>query len=121
MRFTVNRMTTAPIHQGCEIDYTIRWLRVPLRWTTLITAYDRNVRFVDEQKRGPYKRWWHEHRFERISDDETLMTDRIEYELPLGPIGAVAHALAVKRQLRQIMDFRAAAIERLFPPPILIP
>ncbi len=118
MRFSVERMPGDEIFNGCEIDYTIRWLRVRIRWTTVITEYERNARFVDEQKRGPYKRWWHEHRFERVSDDITHMTDRVVYDMPLGPLGGAAHALVVRRQLAQILNYRAAVIDRLFPPPL---
>ena len=117
MRFKVDRMHGDEIFGGCEIDYTIRWLRVPIRWTTTITEYERDVRFVDEQKRGPYKRWWHEHCFEPVSDDTTRMTDRVVYEMPLGPLGDIAHTLVVRRQLADILSYRAAVIDRLFPAP----
>lgn len=52
--FTVTHPSEDRIFAGCEIDYTIRWLGVPLRWTTRITEYEPNVRFTDEQRRGSY-------------------------------------------------------------------
>jgi ligand-binding SRPBCC domain-containing protein len=42
------------------------------------------------------------------------MRDRVEYELPLGPLGRIAHTLFVRRQLEAIFDFRARAIAELF-------
>jgi ligand-binding SRPBCC domain-containing protein len=112
----------AGIFDGCELNYTIRWLRIPLRWTTRIRDVEHNVRFVDTQERGPYRRWWHEHRFLTVPEG-TLMTDRIEYELPLGPLGALAHRLAVRHQLEAILDYRSRAIDRIFPAcaPVLRP
>lgn len=105
LRFTVTRPPDADIYAGCEIDYMIRWLGVPLRWTTLITDCDPPHRFVDTQQRGPYRRWWHEHRFVPIGDGATLMTDRVEYEMPLGVLGRIVQPL-VHRQLRGILDHR---------------
>jgi ligand-binding SRPBCC domain-containing protein len=117
MALTVERLPGDQIIDACEIDYTIRWLRVPIRWTTVISDIDRPRRFVDQQKRGPYKRWWHEHRFEQLTDEITLMTDRIEYDLPFGILGGVAHGVAVRRQLLDILEYRAGVISRLFPRP----
>jgi len=44
------------------------------------------------------------------------MTDRVEYDLPFGPIGRFAHAVWVERQLREIFDFRERAIGEIFGP-----
>ena len=99
---------------SCEMRYTIRWLRIPVSWTTVITDYEPNVCFTDEQKSGPYRRWWHEHRF-APRGDTTLMTDRIEYEMPFGLIGRLVHALVVRRQLREILEYRSNAARVMFP------
>lgn len=111
----VRQMDRPRIEQGCNIDYTIRWLRAPIRWRTLIIEHDPPHRFVDTQLRGPYRYWWHAHRFEPLGDDRTLMTDVVEYAMPLGPLGTIAHALAVERQLDAILRYRAKAILRIFP------
>jgi hypothetical protein len=44
------------------------------------------------------------------------MTDRVEYALPLGPLGGVAHRLFVARTLARIFDHRRTVISELFPP-----
>ncbi len=81
----------------------------------VIVEYEHNVFFVDMQKRGPYARWRHEHRFVSISANATLMLDRIDYEVGRGVIGAIADILFVRRQLRRILDYRAARIRRALP------
>ena len=40
--------------------------------------------------------------------------DHVRYELPFGPLGAVAHALFVKRQLRRIFDYRERVMVERF-------
>lgn len=108
-------LTPQPIamHDGALIDYRISLLGVPMRWRTRIEAWRPNERFVDTQLSGPYRRWHHTHTFEEI-EGGTLMRDRVEYQLPLGPLGTVAHALFVRLQLRMIFDHRYATIERIF-------
>jgi ligand-binding SRPBCC domain-containing protein len=44
-----------------------------------------------------------------------VIEDRVQYELPLGPLGRIAHALAVRRQLQRIFDYRESAIAGQFP------
>jgi len=109
-------LTPGPIElrAGARIDYRLSLLGVPFRWRTLIEACEPGRRFVDVQLEGPYRRWRHTHAFEDVPGG-TLMHDRVEYQLPLGPLGAVAHALLVRRQLRAIFDHRRAVIAALFP------
>jgi ligand-binding SRPBCC domain-containing protein len=86
---------------------------LPVHWVTRIPIYDPPHRFVDVQEKGPYKKWRHEHTFEAI-DGQTLMKDRVRYELPVGILGDVVHVLIVKRQLCDIFDYRARKIRELF-------
>src|SRR5262249_6627812 len=69
------------MRRGATLEYRIRWRWVPLHWRTEITAWEPPFRFVDEQVKGPYRRWWHEHLFE-MRDGGTLMRDRVEYAVP---------------------------------------
>jgi ligand-binding SRPBCC domain-containing protein len=64
---------------------------------------------VDAQVRGPYRLWRHTHTFERRPDG-TLVRDHVSYEIPLGPLGELAHRLLVRRDLAQIFDYRQAAV-----------
>jgi ligand-binding SRPBCC domain-containing protein len=96
------------------IDYTIRLSRVPLRWRTLIEIWEPGKRFVDVQLRGPYRLWRHEHVFSAVPGG-TEVRDHVEYELPFGALGTAAHAVWVRRQLERIFDYRARAVEQLFP------
>ena len=101
-----------PMESGTLIDYQIRLFGVPLQWRTRIEEFEPTRRFVDVQLRGPYKLWHHIHEFREVSGG-TLMTDRVQYQLYLGPLGWLAHALWVRRTLVQIFDYRRETIERL--------
>ena len=94
------------------IEYTIRWRGLPIRWLTEIEEWLPGKRFVDRQVRGPYRLWHHTHGFEEAGD-KTIMEDIVRYALPLGPIGRIAHAVLVRRDLERIFDFRASRIQEL--------
>ena len=101
-------------YAGQRITYTVKpMLGIPLTWVTLIEGVEAPYKFVDSQLKGPYKRWWHQHTFEAV-DGGVMMRDRVEYELPLGPLGDLAHGIFVKRKLQGIFDFRTTTLERLF-------
>ena len=68
-----------------------------MKWVTCIAVAEAPHRFVDVQMKGPYKHWWHEHTF-IAKDGGTLMMDKVEYELPLGPLGELDACLDRARQ-----------------------
>lgn len=113
LRFRI--LTPRPIEMrpGARIDYALSLAGVPFRWRTRITEWQPGLRFVDEQESGPYAVWRHTHLFED-EGASTLMRDRVEYAVPFGPIGQVAHRLFVARTLERIFDFRREEIRRRF-------
>ncbi len=107
-------LTPPPIEMrtGALISYRMRVHGIPVRWLTRIEQWEPESRFVDRQLRGPYRLWHHTHTFEPVAGG-TLMRDRVRYAIPLGPLGRVAEALFVRRDLERIFDFRREAVERL--------
>lgn len=107
-------LTPLPIEmcRGTRLDYQLSLFGVPLRWRTRITDWKPLERFVDEQESGPYALWRHTHEFEALGSS-TLVHDVVDYSEPLGPLGALAHVLFVRRTLDRIFDFRRDAMERL--------
>lgn len=104
------------MRDGLEIRYRIRpLLGIPATWGTRITEADPPRGFVDVQSKGPYRFWQHRHRFEPV-DGGTLVHDEIEYRLPLGPLGDLAHGLVVRRELEWIFRYRASAVRSIFAP-----
>ena len=100
------------MREGLRIDYRIRPLGFPQRWTSIISTWDPPRRFVDEQVRGPYRRWHHLHEF-RAVEGGTVITDCVTYALPFGPLGRLAHGVFVGRQLAAIFEHRERAVVQL--------
>lgn len=110
------RITTPPpleMKRDLRIEYKIKWLGLPMYWRTVITSYEPPFLFVDEQEQGPYVLWRHRHTFEP-SEEGTLVRDQVDYILPLGPLGAVAHGLVVGQQLKAIFAYRQRALREFF-------
>lgn len=116
MGFEIVSSPGRELEAGDRIDYRIRIAGLPVRWRTLISDWDPPRSFTDEQEKGPYRRWIHRHTFQPMGDGKVLVTDRVDYELPLGIIGRLAGGLFVRRQLRRIFDYRTEIIRREFAP-----
>jgi ligand-binding SRPBCC domain-containing protein len=102
------------MYAGQVITYTVRpLLGLPVLWMTEITHVEGGRYFIDEQRVGPYRIWHHQHHFRPLPSG-VEMTDLVHYQLPLGPLGQLAHALFVKGRLREIFDFRERKLRELF-------
>ena len=110
LRFRILTPQPITMAMGLLIDYRLRINGLPVRWTSEISTWEPPFRFVDQQRRGPYRRWYHVHEFVD-EGDSTLVTDRVEYEVPGGRL---AHDWLVRRQLMRIFTYRRSAIEAAF-------
>jgi ligand-binding SRPBCC domain-containing protein len=110
LRFQV--LTPGPLEMrtGLRIDYRLRVHGLPLRWQSEITVWEPPQRFVDEQRRGPYRLWRHEHRFAE-RDGGTLCADHVRYAVPGGEL---VYRLFVRRDVERIFEFRRRRLTERF-------
>ena len=113
LHFEIRSPQPIAMRAGATIDYQLSLFGLKFHWRTLIESFAPDSGFVDVQTKGPYRSWRHSHAFSDAPGG-TLVRDRVEYELPFGPLGELAHRLFVARQLRHIFDFRRAAIDAAF-------
>ena len=86
-------------------------LRVALGpfWQTIEAEhieYEPGRMFADHMTRGPFKTWLHRHIVTPIDDSSCTLTDHIEYELPLPPLGRWFGGAIARRQLERLFDYR---------------
>ena len=112
MGFDVKTELPDKMYEGLMIEYTVKpLLGIPMNWITEIKTVKELEFFVDEQRKGPYKIWHHEHHFKEV-DGGVEMTDIVSYELPLGILGRIMHPFLVQKKLEEIFDFRFKAVEQ---------
>ncbi|MES3517082.1 MAG: SRPBCC family protein [Natronomonas sp.] len=85
------------LEAGSRIEMQMRPLGVLPggRWVSVITDReygDGSAMFRDVMEEGPFPAWTHTHRF-FADGEETLIVDRVEYELPGGRVGEAAGPL----------------------------
>lgn len=101
--------------EGATIRYRLRLMGISFEWVSRIAVWDPPREFVDEQVKGPYRKWVHQHLFVETSAG-TRIHDAVTYELPLYPFGELA-APIVYLQVRRIFAYRAWALEQRFGSP----
>ncbi len=101
------------IYTGQLITYKVRpLLGIGLIWVSEITHVERYKLFVDEQRKGPYKMWHHEHHFKPVNGS-TEITDIVQYKLPFGILGNLGLPI-VEKQLEGIFSYRRRKVEEMF-------
>ena len=114
LHFRVTGDIRAPVGPDALLDYTIRWLGVPVKWRTKIIDWSPPRQFIDLQVRGPYALWHHQHTFTPTPSGGTDCRDRVIYRVPVPAVGRLVHHAIVRRQLLGIFRFRRKVIgERL--------
>jgi ligand-binding SRPBCC domain-containing protein len=108
-------LSPAPIEMavGVEIDYRLRVRGLPMRWRSRIAVWQPPHRFVDEQVRGPYRLWHHEHSFES-KDLGTLVRDHVRHAVHGGPLEPLVHRWLVRRDVERIFAYRAERLAERF-------
>lgn len=115
MGFIIKTDLPGKMYEGMMIEYIVTpLLGIPMNWITEIKAVKEGVFFIDEQRKGPYKIWHHEHHFKAV-DGGVEMTDIVSYEVPFGILGKLVHPLIVRPKLEQIFKYRTKRVEDIFP------
>jgi ligand-binding SRPBCC domain-containing protein len=114
LHFTITSDTPEVMHNGLIIEYLIT---IPLigrrRWVTEIKHIDKEHSFVDEQRLGPYRFWYHQHQIVKETGG-VRSYDTVYYQPPLGPAGGILNSLFIDTTLQRIFDFRQKRLADIF-------
>jgi ligand-binding SRPBCC domain-containing protein len=114
MGFIITNQPSETMFEGQIITYKVSpLLGVKINWMTEITTVKDNEYFIDEQRFGPYSLWHHRHHFYEI-DGGIKMIDEVNYKLPFGFLGSVAHLLFVRKKLKSIFEYREKVLIEMF-------
>ena len=101
----VGGVTTGLLSLGQEVTWRAWHFGIPLQMTSRITEMKSPDYFVDEQVKGPFRRFRHVHEFSQDASG-TTMVDRIEFAAPFGLIGRLVERLVLARYLRKLIETR---------------
>lgn len=110
LHFRTMTAGSGEMRPGMVIDHRLRVHGFPLRWRSEITNWDPPVRFVDEQIRGPYRLWVHEHRFEKRNGG-TLVLDHVRYAVLFD---FLMHQLFIRPDIERIFAYREKKLREIF-------
>ena len=101
------------MYNGLLIAYRIN---IPLlgkqNWLTELKHIRERHSFVDEQRIGPYKIWYHYHEITQCPEGVRFI-DLVNYVIPFGLFGRIAHAAYVKQKLEHTFNYRAKVMPDL--------
>ena len=110
LKFHIEGPMPVEMKEGSLINYRLKVRGIPMRWQSEITVWEPGRRFVDEQRKGPYRMWCHEHSFEE-RDGGTVARDHVRYAVPLD---FIVHPLFVAPDVKRIFAYRKEKMEELF-------
>ena len=114
MNFEICSGGDVTMYPGQLIEYRVEFVKgVRLPWLTEIAHVRDGIYFVDEQRMGSYRFWYHEHHFED-HDAGTKMTDHVTYMVPFGILGDILNRFWISDRLKHIFNFRRKKIVELF-------
>jgi ligand-binding SRPBCC domain-containing protein len=114
MNFEIVAGGGSAMREGQIIEYRVEFVwGVRTVWLTEIAHVRDGEYFVDEQRVGPYRFWYHEHCFEPVAEG-VKMTDRVTYAAPHGFLGDAMNHLWIRGRLEEIFEYRRVKIIELF-------
>ena len=108
-------VTTGMIGLGETVTWRARHFGIPFSMTSRITEMTRPKSFVDEQIRGPFSRFRHQHSFVPATGGST-MRDVVEFTAPFGVLGRIVERLVLARYLERLIEKRNAFLAEQAPP-----
>lgn len=114
MSLKMSENSDLEVFEGMELEFEVSpILGIQLSWTSKITKVRRGEYFVDEQLKGPFSYWRHEHRFKPVSEG-TEVSDILTYKMPFGKLGKLAYPLLVKGKIEETFTYRKKAVQEIF-------
>lgn len=106
LKFRIVTEVPAIMYNGLIIEYRITIPCIGTHtWVTEIKHIREGISFVDEQRLGPYRFWYHYHEI-RQEADGVLLIDRVHYQPPLGILGSIVRWFCIRPTLERIFDYR---------------
>ena len=118
MEFKIISEVPEEMYNGLIVKYIVK---IPVmgsqEWVSEIKHVREGRSFVDEQRIGPYKLWYHYHEVEEV-ENGVLFTDEVSYEVPYSIFGKIAHKVFIGKTLDRIFNYRNDRFKELLSRPL---
>ncbi len=105
-------VTKGLIKLGESVTWEAIHFGIRQKLTSKITEYKRPFHFRDSMVKGTFKRFDHDHFFEK-TEYGTLMKDIFDYSSPLNFLGELADALFLKKYMKKMLIERNKLIKKV--------
>ena len=104
--------TSGLINKGETVTWKGKHFGFKIQHESIITEMEFPNYFVDEQLKGHFKSFKHEHIFIQ-NENQTIMTDILEYETPFGVFGKLFDKLILENHLANFILHRNHILKEL--------
>lgn len=112
--FKVDILEAGPPEEGTEVILRVKPIPfISQKWHLRFDVFEPPRRLGDVMLKGPFRHWKQTREFVPLSNGKTLLNDIIEYELPFGPLGRLAHRLFIGRQIDEMFTYRHRQAKKL--------
>ncbi len=112
LNFKITKKSTEFVGKDILIDYKLKIHGIPIKWKTLISEWQPDQYFVDEQLKGPYIKWHHRHLFDVVPGG-TLLRDEVTFRVPGSILGKIFLLPWIKKDIQTIFSYRKNKIVEL--------
>jgi ligand-binding SRPBCC domain-containing protein len=105
--------TPEKIEKGARIGLFVKIGPITTTMETIVEELDPPHKFVDKQIGGFFSKWLHTHLFEKVTENKTKLTDKIEYSLPGGVFANIVGGGIAQRKIEEMFRHRAARTKKL--------
>ena len=114
MNLKVSKDNDREVYEGMELQFEVSPIMgIHMKWISRITKVKKGEYFIDEQLKGPFAFWRHEHRFNAV-DGGTEVVDILTYKMPMGKLGKLAYPLLVKGKIEDLFVYRKQELQEIF-------
>lgn len=112
LNFKITKKSTEFVGKDILIDYKLKIHGIPIKWKTLISDWQPDKYFVDDQLKGPYTKWHHRHLFDSVPGG-TLLRDEVTFQVPGSIFGKLFLLNWIRKDVQTIFSYRKQKIAEL--------
>lgn len=105
--------TSGLIGLGETVTWRAKHFGIYQKLSVVITEFERPYSFTDKMLKGTFSSMEHQHEFESLSSQKTLMRDIFTFKAPLGILGRLAERLFLSAYMKNFLISKNKILKRV--------